>query len=166
MGRTPGADVCALRPQPAVAPQGGPQLPIVLFSLCHGVPQAAHHFQISPQVIRVWLLQQEQRLAERRWEGPTASVVDWVLRRREQQLRLAEDRLLLAAKEALGGGSALMDHYRWAVDLLLHHHLGLHTAGSGRRLTENVWKLSEGVVQSLSSQVGRCPCVPGGPVRR
>uniref|UniRef100_A0A3P8SWK7 C2H2-type domain-containing protein n=1 Tax=Amphiprion percula TaxID=161767 RepID=A0A3P8SWK7_AMPPE len=125
-------DGVVLPPQPSVPSLSVPQLCTILTALCHGVPQASIRYQVSPPTIQSWIMQQLRLLDLKEWAWKTDSMAEWVLGRREQQLIVAEDVLLLAAKRTLGEDSLLLDCYTWIVDFMLRHDLGLQTCNNNR----------------------------------
>lgn len=141
------------RPPPGQAPVPLllSQLSIVLSSLCHGVSQAAHHHRTSPMVIRSWTRQQQRGLWHRTWTWKTEEMAEWVLDRREQQLIVSEDMLLLVARAALGGDGRPEDWYSWTVDFMLRHELGLQTTNSNR--LKSLQDKSRCFIEALCSQV-------------
>uniref|UniRef100_A0A667Y4I4 Pogo transposable element derived with ZNF domain a n=1 Tax=Myripristis murdjan TaxID=586833 RepID=A0A667Y4I4_9TELE len=142
----------------AAAPLSAEQLAVVLFSLCHGVPRAAQRYATPPPLIQAWMLQAAQERAGRPWNWDTDRIAEWVLGQREQQLWVCEDQLLQAAAEAVGEGGERRRLYRWAVDLLLHHSLGLHAAAAAaaaghRTLPRNVFESCRIFTRFLQRQV-------------
>ncbi|XP_069024764.1 pogo transposable element with ZNF domain isoform X2 [Embiotoca jacksoni] len=138
-------------PQPGQAPPcllTVSQLSVVLSSVCHGVSQASRRHQTSPRAIRSWVDQLQAELPARTWIWRTDAMTQWLLGRREQQLLVGEDVLLLAARTALGRDSPLLDHYRWAVDFMLRHQLS-----ATRRLLVSMADTNRSVIQDLCSQV-------------
>lgn len=127
------------------------QLSIVLSSLCHGIPHAAHRHCTSPVTIRSWTRQQQRSLSHRTWTWKTEEMAEWVLDRREQQLIVSEDMLLLAAREALGGDGRAEDWYSWTVDFMLRHELGLQTTNSNQ--LKSLQEKSRYFIEALSSRV-------------
>lgn len=101
-------------------------LAVVLCSLCNGLPEATRRYGPLPPLIESWTRQQEGQLAGRKWLWDTEGMAEWLLGQQEQQLKISEEKLLQEAQRILGEESQLLDRYRWAVDLMLHHELGLH----------------------------------------
>lgn len=87
--------------QPELRPLSKSQLAVVLSSLCHGVSQAALQFHVSPETIWSWTEQQRRSLAHRKPLSGTDAMTELVLSRREKQLWLDEDVLLLMAKTTM-----------------------------------------------------------------
>ncbi|XP_035808416.2 pogo transposable element with ZNF domain isoform X2 [Amphiprion ocellaris] len=142
------------RPQPvkpSVPSLSVPQLCTILTALCHGVPQASIRYQVSPPTIQSWIMQQLRLLDLKEWAWKTDSMAEWVLGRREQQLIVAEDVLLLAAKRTLGEDSLLLDCYTWVVDFMLRHDLGLQTCNNNR--LRSISDNSRAFVQALCSKI-------------
>uniref|UniRef100_A0A3P8SVG9 C2H2-type domain-containing protein n=1 Tax=Amphiprion percula TaxID=161767 RepID=A0A3P8SVG9_AMPPE len=144
-------DGVVLPPQPSVPSLSVPQLCTILTALCHGVPQASIRYQVSPPTIQSWIMQQLRLLDLKEWAWKTDSMAEWVLGRREQQLIVAEDVLLLAAKRTLGEDSLLLDCYTWIVDFMLRHDLGLQTCNNNR--LRSISDNSRAFVQALCSKV-------------
>ncbi|XP_071356037.1 pogo transposable element with ZNF domain [Trachinotus anak] len=134
------------------------QLPAVLSSLCHGLPQAARLHHTSPQVIRSWTRQQERGLWNRKWSWWMEKLMEQVLSQREQQLVVSEESLLQEAAGALGEDSLLVDHYTWTIDFLLRHDLSLQTSSSTTStnrvmLPRNMRRTIHSFIRSLCSQI-------------
>lgn len=142
------------RPQPTKpsAPSlSMPQLCTILAALCQGVSQASLRYQVTPATIQSWIRQQLRLLDLKEWTWKTDSMAEWVLGRREQQLIVAEDVLLLAAKRTLGEDSLLLDCYTWIVDFMLRHDLGLQTCNNNR--LRSISDNSRAFVQTLCSKL-------------
>uniref|UniRef100_A0A3P9KPB7 Pogo transposable element derived with ZNF domain a n=1 Tax=Oryzias latipes TaxID=8090 RepID=A0A3P9KPB7_ORYLA len=105
-------------------------LSVILSSMCHGVAQASRRFQTRPGVIRSWITRQQRGLLKRKWRWKTDKMAEWVLNRREQQLTVGEDVLLLTARATLGGSCKLEEYYNWTVDVMLRHDLGVQTTNN------------------------------------
>lgn len=145
-------------PQCLLSPLSAFQLSVVLFSLCHGIPQASRRYLRPPPTIRFWIQQQEHHLSEKTWCWKTEKLAEWVLSQREQQLSVSEDTLLQTAKGALGVDSKLVDCYRWIVDFLLRHELSVQPINIDsnqhpRRLPRNIRDNSRAFRHLLSAQV-------------
>lgn len=151
-----------LPPQCPVSPLSAFQLSVVLFSLCHGLLQASRRYNTPPLTIRSWIQQQERHLSERTWCWKTEKLAEWVLSRREQQLRVSEDALLQTARGALGVDSQLMDCHSWIVDFLLRHKLSMQPINMDNnhhhrgRLPRNIRDNSRAFIHLLSAQVSQC----------
>lgn len=154
---------CLLPPQCHVSSLSASQLSVVLFSLCHGLPQASRHYSTPPKTIRLWIQQQERHLSQRTWWWKTEKLAEWVLSQREQQLKVSEDALLQTARGALGVDSQLMDCYSWIVDFWLRHQLSVQPINHRGRLPRSIRDNSQAFINLLSAQVShhlcRCYCV-------
>ncbi|KAM7373736.1 hypothetical protein PAMP_008566 [Pampus punctatissimus] len=151
------------RPQAAQPPASlsVSQLSVLLFSLCNGLLQAACRFQTPPLKIRSWTEQRQRQLSDGKWHWKTEKMAAWVLSQREQQLCVSEDMLLQTARRVLGEDSQLMDHYSWAVDFMLRHHLSLQlTGGNHHRLPRDVKACSLAFIRLLSSKIAGGPLPP------
>uniref|UniRef100_A0A3Q1GVA0 C2H2-type domain-containing protein n=2 Tax=Acanthochromis polyacanthus TaxID=80966 RepID=A0A3Q1GVA0_9TELE len=137
--------------KPSVPSLSMPQLCTVLTALCHGVSRASLRYQVSPTTIQSWIGQQLRLLDLKEWSWKTDSMAEWVLYRREQQLILGEDVLLLTAKRTLGEDSLLLDRYTWIVDFMLRHDLGLQTCNNNR--LKSISDNSRAFVQALCSKI-------------
>ncbi|CAG5887818.1 unnamed protein product [Menidia menidia] len=146
---TPAMTIKFLGPKPAGAAVHA-QLSAVLSALCHGAAQAARQHQTPPATIRVWISQQQRGLSDRKWLWRTEKMAEWMLYRREQQLSVDEDALLQKAQMVLGGNSQV-DFYRWTVDFMLRHELGLQTSRNAR--LKAVLDSSHAFMQKLISQI-------------
>uniref|UniRef100_A0A3B4ZII1 C2H2-type domain-containing protein n=1 Tax=Stegastes partitus TaxID=144197 RepID=A0A3B4ZII1_9TELE len=143
-----------LRPQtvkPPVSSLSVPQLSTILTALCHGVSQASLRYKTPPTTIQSWIGQQLRCLDHMEWGWKTDNMAEWVLSRREQQLTVGEDVLLLTAKRTLGEDSQLLECYSWTVDFMLRHDLGLQTCNNNklRNITDN----SHAFIRTLCSKI-------------
>ncbi|CAK6982763.1 pogo transposable element with ZNF domain [Scomber scombrus] len=131
------------------------QLSVLLFSLCHGLPQAARRFHLSPLTLLQLTEQRDRRLARLVWHWKTDRMAAWVLSQREQQLLLQEETLLETAQRALGDDSQLIERYGWAVDFMLRHHLSLQPISSRQRrgLPRDIHVHSMATIRSLCAKV-------------
>ncbi|XP_061597939.1 pogo transposable element with ZNF domain [Cololabis saira] len=132
------------------APLSLSQLLVVLYCLCHGISQTAQHFQMSQVTIRSWIMQQQHGLVSREWWWRTDKMAEWVLNRREQQLSVCMDVLLMTAKATLGGNSTLKECYSWTIDFMLRHDLGLQTTNNNK--LKSIHDSSRIFIEKLLSQ--------------
>ncbi|XP_024154295.1 uncharacterized protein LOC112162668 isoform X2 [Oryzias melastigma] len=127
------------------------KLSVILSSMCHGVAQASRRFQTPATTIRSWIAYQQRGLNQRKWRWKTDKMAEWVLNRREQQLTVGEDVLLLTARATLGGSCKLEEYYNWTVDVMLRHDLGLQTTNNHK--LHNIELSSHIFLKSLFSQI-------------
>uniref|UniRef100_A0A8C7ZGD1 Pogo transposable element derived with ZNF domain a n=1 Tax=Oryzias sinensis TaxID=183150 RepID=A0A8C7ZGD1_9TELE len=138
-------------PQPQTSTLPIYNLSVILSSMCHGVAQASRRFQTRPGVIQSWIARQQRGLLKRKWRWKTDKMAEWVLNRREQQLTVGEDVLLLTARATLGGSCKLEEYYNWTVDVMLRHDLGLQTTNNHK--LHKVELSSHFFLKTLFSQV-------------
>lgn len=141
----------ALPPQPKAPCLSLSQLSVVLSSLCHGISETSRRYKTSPATIRSWIAQQQRGLARRKWGWRTDKMAEWVLNRREQQLIVGEDVLLLTAKAALGEGVEEEERYCWTIDFMLRHDLGLQTTNNNK--LKSIQDNSRTFIHSLYARV-------------
>ncbi|RVE67155.1 hypothetical protein OJAV_G00114200 [Oryzias javanicus] len=137
--------------QPSVPALPIYKLSVILSSMCHGIAQASRRFQTPAAMIRSWIAHQQRGLNQRKWRWKTDKMAEWVLNRREQQLTVGEDVLLLTARATLGGSCKLEEYYNWTVDVMLRHDLGLQTTNNHK--LHNIELSSHIFLKSLFSQV-------------
>lgn len=80
-------------------------------------------------------------------------MAEWVLNRREQQLSVGEDVLLLTAKASLGEGVRAEECYSWTIDFMLRHDLGLQTTNYNK--LKSVQDNSRTFIRSLYARVSQ-----------
>lgn len=78
-------------------------------------------------------------------------MAEWVLHRREQQLVVGEDVLLLTAKAALGEGVEEEERCSWTIDFMLRHDLGLQTTNNNK--LKSIQDNSRTFIHSLYARV-------------
>ncbi|XP_068180707.1 pogo transposable element with ZNF domain [Antennarius striatus] len=131
------------------------QLRIILMALGEGLHQASRAFSTDEHLIRSWQKDARRHLKRRRREKKADGedhMVAWVLSTREQQLQITESNLFNKAS-ALKKKGVFADSFRisyeWAVDLMLHHRLGVRSVGREATLARRLPRSLEDKIQSF-----------------
>ncbi|XP_055075875.2 pogo transposable element with ZNF domain isoform X1 [Misgurnus anguillicaudatus] len=116
-----------------------PQLKVMLYALCCGVPQAAIQFDTKPEEVQSLLLKRKHQLERLRIRGGLTTqgadrLIEWVLCQREQQLPISEANLFSKASEFMGINGMPNISYDWVVDFLLRYDLGLQAYATSRKM--------------------------------